>query len=283
MKAKNLYKQLDNDFIKPNLTDNWLRYMPELAAYICDSFKIPNRNMGIMCDFTETINHVYTAVFPSESVLQKISENAEKALLFVHHAAIWNLEKSPKGFYNMNIALLEKLKNRQIAIYCLHNPLDNFSEYSTSKTLADALNIEIIKPFAEHNGGLCGVIGKTNCRTVKELQGKFSEIVGHKTKFYQYGDSEILGNVAICAGGGNDIFVVEDMLKNGVKTLITGISVKNEFSAAVHEFEEKNQINVLGGTHYSTEKFACLAMCGYFEKLGISAEFVEDLPNLTDI
>jgi putative NIF3 family GTP cyclohydrolase 1 type 2 len=282
MIAKDLYNNLDNDFIKPGLSDDWFKYMPELEQYFCDNFK--NTNMGLVCDFTKTVNNVFTAVFPSENVLHKLINNYEKAMLFVHHASIWNLNKSPVGFYNMDASLLEMLKEKCISIYCIHVPLDNFSEYSTSKTLADALDIEIIKPFIDYRGGLCGIIGKTKYRTVNELQKKYSEAVGHETKLYQYGDKEIQNNtVALCAGGGNDIFVVNELIENNIKTLITGVSLKNDFSAATHDFEQKNQINVIGGTHYSSEKFACIAMCKYFSKLGLHAEFIEDEPCFEDM
>jgi len=283
MIAKDIYNHLENDFIKPGLIDEWYKYMEELAPFICDNFK--NRDMGLVCDFTENINHVYTAVFPSENVLQKIiNTNVENAMLFLHHASDWDLKKSPVGFFLMNASQLEILKQKHISIYCLHTPLDNFGEYSTSKTLANAMNIDIIKPFVNYYGAVAGIIGKTNCNTVNELHNKYTEIIGHKTKLYQYGDNEIPVNlVAVCAGGGNQSFVIEEMIENNVKTLLTGITVKNDISLAVHELEEKNRINLIGGTHYSTEKFACIAMCKYFIKLGLPAKFLEDDPCFEDM
>ncbi|GBU24382.1 hypothetical protein R83H12_01012 [Fibrobacteria bacterium R8-3-H12] len=282
MLAKEIYAHLDSDFIKPEISDDWYRYMSELEPFICDNFK--KLDMGLVCDFTETIDRVYTAVFPSEKVLRKVLENAEKAMLFLHHASAWDLKKSPVGFYLIDTASLEMLKEKNISLYCLHHPLDNYSQYSTSKTLADALDIEIIKPFAKYSGAVCGVIGKTKCKTVKELQSKYSEAVGHETKLYQYGSSEIQGNVvAVCAGGGNQVFVIEELIQNNIKTLITGITLKDEHSAEVHVLEQKNHINIIGGTHYSSEKFACIAMCKYFSKLGIPAEFIEDEPCFEDM
>lgn len=282
MIAKDIYNHLDNDFIKSGLSDVWFKYMPELEPYFCNNFK--STNMGLVCDFTKTVDNVFTAVFPSGNILQKLLKNYENAMLFVHHPAIWDLRKSPKGFYNMDASLLGMLREKHISIYCIHTPLDNFSEYSTSKTLADVLNIEIEKPFVKYNGGLCGIIGKTKYKTVNELQKKYSEAVGHETKLYQYGDNEIKNNiVAVCAGGGNDIFVVEELIENNIKTLITGISLRNDRSAKTHELEKNNQINVLGGTHYSSEKFACIAMCKYFQRLGIPAEFIEDDPCYEDM
>ena len=282
MLAKEIYENLENYFVKPEISDDFYQYMPELEQFFCDNFK--ERSIGLVCDFTETVNRVYTAVFPTEKIIRKILENNENALLFTHHACNWDLKKSPIGFYNMDASQLEKLKAKQISIYCLHLPLDNFSEYSTSKTLADALDIEVIRPFVNFCGAVCGVIGKSKLKTSSELQNKYSEAVGHQTKLYQYGDNELLDCVvAVVAGGGNQTFVLQDLIENSINSLVTGITLKNDVSAEAHEFAKKNRINIFGGTHYSSEKFACMAMCGYFEKLGLPAEFLDDEPCFEDM
>jgi putative NIF3 family GTP cyclohydrolase 1 type 2 len=282
MFAKEVYKNLENHFIKPGMSDDFYQYMTELEPYFCDNFK--TRSMGLVCDFTETINRVFTAVFPTEKVIRQILESSGNAMLFTHHTCNWDLKKSPNGFYNMDAALLEKLREKQISIYCLHVPLDNYSEYSTSKTLADSLDIETVKPFVDYFGALCAVIGKTKCRTVSELQTKYSQAVGHETKLYRYGNSEIKnGIVAVAAGGGNQPFVLQELVENNIHTLVTGITLKNDVSAEAHEFAEKNGINMIGGTHYSSEKFACIALCKYFEKTGLPAEFIDDKPCFEDM
>jgi hypothetical protein len=45
----------------------------------------------------------------------------------------------------------------------------------------------------------------------------------------------------------------------------------------------KNKLNLLGGTHYSTEKFACMEMVNYFKQKGIDCEFIEDEPMFEDL
>jgi hypothetical protein len=40
---------------------------------------------------------------------------------------------------------------------------------------------------------------------------------------------------------------------------------------------------MIGASHYSTEKFACMRMTKYFESLGFPAEFVKDKPDMGDI
>jgi putative NIF3 family GTP cyclohydrolase 1 type 2 len=284
MIAKELYKYLDDCFIKPGISDDWFSYMPELEPFFCDSFI--ETSMGVACDFTETIQHVYTAVFPSEKILRKVLSDNEEAMLFVHHASNWDLKKDPKafGFHTMDATLLEMMREKQISIYCLHAPLDNYSEYSTSKTLADTLDIEIIRPFANFSGAACGIIGKTNCKTVYELQKKYANVVGHETKLYPYGDSKILDStVAVCAGGGMQTFVIQELIENNIKNLITGLTLKNDWSTAAHELAATNRINIFGGTHYSSEKFACIAMCKFFEQSGLSTEFIEDEPCFVDM
>jgi len=282
IKAIELYDRMEEDFVSEGMWDEWAKYMGEIEDFLSPNFI--KRSMGLVCDFTESISRVYTAVFPSEAVMGKIlADGATDAMLFVHHAAIWDIRR-PSPFYNMDRGLLERLKDNRISIFNYHVPLDNYGEFSTTKTLADALGIEIIKPFAEYQGALAGIIGKTSCRTVEELNTVFSKTIDHHTKLYPYGESLIQdGLVALAAGGGNDMAVVPELLEHNVKVFVTGVTVKNEISAEVHSFEEENHINVLGGTHYSTEKFACQKMCAYFKRLGLPSIFIEEIPVFEDM
>lgn len=283
MDATKLYGRLEQDFIKKGLSDDWMRDITGIESYVTDSFK--KRSMGLMCDFTEKINSVYTAVFPTEDVMLEIlSDGARDAMLLVHHPAIWDIMQMGDPFVPIGREIIDWFSERKISIYCLHSQLDNYSEFSTSKTLADALSIKIQKPFCKYHGALCGVIGTTNCKTTEDISDNLSTLVGHPTKTYLYGDSKIKnGRVAIVAGGGNDMDTVHEMLENDVRVLITGISVLNDFSRDVHKLENEQGINVIGATHYSTEQFAMRKMCSYFMKIGLAARFVEGKPDLHDI
>jgi len=283
IKATDLYAQLEKDFVVPGIIENWYEYgMPENDKLICDNFK--QRSMGLLCDFTSEIQKVYTAVFPSDMVLTKIlSDNVTNAMLFLHHPLSWDLSKDPNvAFYQINTDLLIKLKEKNIALFNFHYPLDNYGPYSTSKTLADALGISIEKPFAMIDGAMCGVIGTTNCKDIYELQSKYTQAVGHETKLYKYG-SDTINKVGVCAGGGNDPTVISELIEMGINVLVSGLSVNNSHSAEAHRLEKEHNINLLGGTHYSSEKFACIEICKYFNKLGLPAEFVNDIPCFVDL
>lgn len=283
MKSKELYNKLRSDFIKEGITDlNWAARMPDLDQYLHDEFR--QSGMGLMCDFAEEIDKVYTAVFLSDKVLSEVlSDNVTNAMIFSHHPTNWDIE-----YHNGNYAATEKyiamLRDRNISIYVLHHPLDNYGEYSTCKTLADSMNLKIERPAFLYCGAWCGVIGTADCMTVGELHDRYSKAMGHETSLYQYGNENIQGaGIAVCPGGGNASFVINEMLNNDIRILITGVTIVNDHSKEVHKLEKESGINVLGGTHYSTEKFAPMKMCKYFEDLGLPSEFVEDDPKLYDL
>jgi putative NIF3 family GTP cyclohydrolase 1 type 2 len=284
MKATDLYEQLESDFIGPELSDDWAVHMGSVAGFLTENFK--QRSMGLVCDFTSEVKKVYTAVFPSDKVLQTILSNgdSENTMLFVHHPETWDITKAPDIFANMNPELLQKFKDRRISIFNLHVPLDNFGEYSTSVSLANMFGLQNLKPFAPYFGALCGVVGQTDITLVGDLKEKYEQIVGHKISLYDYGQTEIKNQiVAVVAGGGNNPDIIQEAIDLGVNTFVTGISAKNSHSAPAHELAQQNGVNILGGTHYSTEKFACMAMTKYFEKLGLPSEFIEDAPGLADL
>jgi putative NIF3 family GTP cyclohydrolase 1 type 2 len=282
MEAKKLYARLEKDFIRKGMWDNWTEHMPkEELKFISANYK--KRNMGVVCDNTKEINKVYTAVFPSDEVMKEIlARNEKNIMLFIHHGATWDIRRNPV-FTNMDLDLLEQFKEKRISIYNLHVPLDNAGEYSTSNSLARKIKLKDLKPFGEYRGGLAGIIGKTSCKTLKELQERLAKVLGHKTVLYAYGDKRITRNVAVVAGGGNDLDILANMLDYKVSVLITGISALNEHSRKAHEFERANRVSVIGGTHYSTEKFACMNLCEYFKNLGLKAEFIPEKPVLEDM
>ncbi|MCR4284671.1 MAG: Nif3-like dinuclear metal center hexameric protein [archaeon] len=287
MKAVKIYEALERDFITPELSDDWSgeHKTGNVREFLTDRYK--ERWMGLACDFTEDVKRVYTAVFPSDKVMQEIlDDGAEDAMLFVHHPAVWN-PALPKLWQNMNPELLKEFKARRISVYNLHVPLDNYMEQGTSFALAKALGITPVKSFLPYHGAMAGVIGKTNIQTVRELQKKFAEAVGHDVSLYSYGDDEIVGGlVGIVAGGGNEILTHQELFGEGVNVFVTGISKpKSTYlpSVEAHDFAREHKINILGGTHYSTEKFACIAMCDYFGKLGLEAKFLDDAPAMEDM
>ena len=283
MKAYDLYNQLEADFRLSVCTDDWSEI--GMTEFITEQYK--QRYMGLVCDNSDVIEYVYTAVFPSQSVIEKIiGDGRQNALLFVHHPMRWDITDFP-AFTDVSAEEFTALRDRRISLYNLHVPLDANGTYGTTWNFAKALNVEVTDEFHEYHGIMAGIIGKTDCGTVCTLRERFEGAVGHKIRLYPYGDEIIADNkVALIAGGGNDAAVYPFLRERGINTYLTGIAhVRNSYSPSVtaHNAARENGVNILAGTHYSTEKFACIKILAYFANLGITGEFIKDTPCAEDM
>jgi len=285
MNAQELYKKLEIDFKLDECSDDWGNIDFD-ADFVTENFR--KRYMGILADNSDEILKAYIAVFPSEKVMKEVLRRGEEnVMLFTHHPVDWKIIPGQSPFVNLDVELLKEFKENRISIYTLHTPLDRNGEYSTSVNFMKALGITQIGEFAEYFGFLSGVIGKTDCKNTIEMAKRFKEAVGHEVKVWNYGTDEIKdGKIAVVAGGGNDPEILAEVAKLGINTFLTGVTYPNkdyEPSLQAHKVAKENKINMIGGTHYSTEKFACIKMTEYFEKLGIPAEFLQDDPDMGDL
>lgn len=282
MKAKELFELMDKDFELSSCVDYWeMKY----SEYVTEGFK--NKSMGLVFDNTETVNKAYTAVFPTYELLDKILSSGERdVLLFTHHPKIWDITKIP-AFIDVNEEYLKRLKENRISMYTIHIPLDKNGPYSTSVNLAKRLDIRIEEEFCEDEGVKIGVIGSTDFSLIEQLHVKVSSTVGHDTKLFRYGESTINGSkAALIAGGGNIASILPELHEKGINTFVTGVTrieEKFEPSAVFHKVAEELGINVIGATHYSTEKYACMEVVKYFKNLGVEAEFLEGTYDLEDL
>jgi putative NIF3 family GTP cyclohydrolase 1 type 2 len=284
MDAKKLYQSLDKEFEIDKVNEGeWDSF--DLGDFATESFRKTYK--GLVLDNSSEVNKVYTAVFPSESVLDYIiASGAEDSLIFTHHPMIWDTSCEGFPFRNTPTKYLEVLRENKISLYTIHVPLDRNGPYSTTTSLARALEIETDREFFDYFGAKVGIIGKTECTSTFELSAKVKETVGHLPKIYVNGSSQISNQmVALVAGGGNYPEIVEELAETDVKIYITGVTMKNpdyEPSLRFHEICQENKITVIAATHYSTEKFACIAIQKFFDELGVESEFVEDAPSFED-
>jgi putative NIF3 family GTP cyclohydrolase 1 type 2 len=64
---------------------------------------------------------------------------------------------------------------------------------------------------------------------------------------------------------------------------VTRVEEKFEPSVIFHKKANELGINIIGGTHYSTEKYACMEVVKYFKNIGMEAEFLEGIYDLEDL
>ena len=284
MNAERLYETIGRDFEIDKYTDDWS--FVEFNEFINPDFK--NRYIGIMLDNTAGIEKVYTSTFPDTAVLDDIfSRNETDILLLSHHAMGYDPALEGFPFYNIPVGYLEKLKERRISFYVLHVPLDKNGTYSTSVNLAKELQLQINGEFCEYLGCKVGVICETEFTRLDDFALHVENIIGHAVKVRRYGDETIeRKTVAVAAGGGCIDFVARELTELGINTYLTGCTKpipSFEPNMEFHRTAKENKINIVGATHYSTEKFACIAIVEYFAGLGIEAEFVEGTPCMEDL
>jgi putative NIF3 family GTP cyclohydrolase 1 type 2 len=284
MKAKELYETLGKDFEVDKCNDDWS--FVESNEFISPAFK--ERYIGVMLDNADEIERVYTSTFPDTAILDKIFARGQTdILLFSHHAMGYDPTLEGFPFYSIPVNYLRKLKERRISFYVLHIPLDKNGPYSTSVSLARALQLTVDGEFCEYLGCKVGVICKTSFTKVADFVSHVKKVVGHEVNVRQYGDATIKGRrVAVAAGGGCVDFVARELSALGVNTFLTGCTrpiPSLEANMEFHRIAKERKINLVGATHYSTEKFACLAIVEYFAALGIEAEFVEGAPCVEDL
>jgi len=284
MKTKELYERLDSDFEIVKYKDDW-RFI-EFNEFINPAFK--DRYIGVMLDNSDVIEKVYTSTIPDKIVLDKIlARNETDILLFSHHAMGYDPTLQGFPFYNIPVDYLKQLKENRISFYVLHIPIDKNGPYSTSVNLAKTLQLQVTDEFCEYLGTKVGVICETNFTKLADFAQHVNNVIGHDIKVRQYGDEIIKNNtVAIAAGGGCIDFVARELTALGINTYLTGLSKPMpafQPGMEFHRIARKNKINVVGATHYSTEKFACIAMVDYFKSLGMEAEYIEGIPCMEDL
>jgi putative NIF3 family GTP cyclohydrolase 1 type 2 len=285
MKAEELYNSLNNDFEIAKYKDEWGVGLED-NEFINPDFK--ERYIGVMLDNSDEINKVYTSTFPDSIILDEIlNRNETDILLFLHHAMGYDPTLEGFPFYNIPVDYLKELKKRRISFYVLHIPLDKNGVYSTSMNLAKALQLPVESEFCEYLGCKVGVICRTDFTKITDFMLHVKKIVGHEIKLRQYGSEMIeKRRVAIAAGGGCIDFVGRELSELGVNTYLTGLTKPMpsfEPGMEFHRIAKESRINVVGATHYSTEKYACIAMEDYFAGLGIEAEFIEGVPCMEDL
>lgn len=239
---------------------------------------------GLILDNAEKLTAVYTATFSSREVIDVLKKrNVENALLFTHHPGPQRgIGKSCESFTEDDFAFL---RERNISHFNYHLPLDHRNPYSPSVSLAKKIGAVPYQNFFEEGGAVMGLFCTGQWKTDAQVLSAVEQAVGHSCKLYSYGGALLQdGKIAISAGGAEGTDIYNEMAEAGVKLFITGVGSKNvDWFAPSHQAAEKQGISILAAGHYSTEKFALIDMCRFFEERGLTAKYIEEIPQLTDL
>jgi putative NIF3 family GTP cyclohydrolase 1 type 2 len=288
MELKKVVEILDKEFDVSDVKDDWSFMFDNLfVEKSVKSFMKPLENTGLMVKNSQEINRIYTAFAPSRYVLEAIQmKGIVNSLLVVKHPFAWDGRRNGHGFIPFTDRDYQLMEGMGISIYSLHTPMDknrNDSVVSTAHAFAKVIKMKVDGEFGsegENNPNLyLGLIGKVQETKLDALVKRLSSTLGYKVKVIK--KEENVGKVAIVTGGGLVPRLIEEAKERGATTYITGVVTPNDSDWCRENFGKalkganKVGINIIGCSHYLTEKWAMELSLPYFDKI-CKSEFIED-------
>jgi len=234
---------------------------------------------GLVLKSSDTVDRVFTAVFISAGVVGKVLENTN-TLVFTHHPL--DYYEDERGLQPIAPGVLKNLQDNGISIYAAHGPLDTHPKYGGSLVLAQFCGIEVEERFYDYFGAPAAVFGRveradfeTFAESVRtRLERPYLTL--HKHRPY-------VQRLAVAAGGGSLPDLLQMAHDHGCDTLFTG-TVENrwafpgfqEVNRKFHELNEKLKLNLIGGTHFGTERPTMIHVVHLFDGYGVPCDYCED-------
>lgn len=243
---------------------------------------------GLMLRAAETVEHVYCAAFPSPEVVgQVLDTNKGSALLFLHHPI--DMEVAGVGFLPIPPAILDQMKAQGISVYACHAPMDCHDEIGTSASIAQAFRVQLERSFAPYGNGSAGRVGVIAPLTLDELITRGKSVFGVDRVEAGGAEPPSITRVAMVAGGGDDVEIMEEAETLGAQAYITGEWYTRTMPAgesdrgwveanraACQAYAASTHMALLGFSHAATEFLVMKEqMAGYFRRRGLQVECLE--------
>lgn len=290
MKLDELVSRIKEDWDVEKYPEDWSFIVDEdekLKREATPGFLKENR--GLIFRNSDEVSKIYVACFPSTYVLKEIAKQGIKDVLLVtHHPFDWN--GVGMGFKKYTDEDYKLMKENRISLLFMHVPWDALrnepDRVSTAYGTVKKLDMDVKGEYQEYGGATISLCGILPVKKFADLVKYVEEKLGNdQLNVFNYGSNEV-GLVGFVPGGGNDAESIEEAHQKGVNTYITGCTdrCQHPYSQnAAKEFLAKAKelkINVIGASHYLTEKWAMEQSMPYFKKLGVEAEFIEDLEQM---
>jgi putative NIF3 family GTP cyclohydrolase 1 type 2 len=253
---------------EPDPIGRWVRRVYQAMDYDFTQTLEPDfcvRFNGLMLRAAETVEEVYCAAFPSPEVIGRVLDSARgSALLFLHHPV--DMEVAGTGFLPIPPRILEQLRAEGISVYSCHAPMDCHDEIGTNASIVQAFQVQVEQSFAQYGGGFAGRVGVIAPSSVDELIAAGQEAFGVERVEVGGAEPAQITRVAVVAGGGDDVEVMEEAEALGAEAYLTGEwhtrTTPLEESerhwaetnkAACLEYAESSKMTMLGFSHAATE------------------------------
>ena len=287
MRLEELVAELDRYFRIPEVeNDDWAPAFeavydePYWRDYVERGYE--GKWNGLMVRGEQDVERVVTCVFPSDRIIAGLEPGT---LLFSEHPLDFADEP---GFLPLSRESFETVKERTCGFFHAHAPLDMHPEVSPSRLCAQGVGLEAPEeyyPIADGIPGGAAIVGDT-ALSIEGLAEAFRVYLGPEIKVHVITRPRYeAGRVAVVAGGGADVDILQASIDRGCQTYVTGNAATNcridwvqEKVRAFRALADEADVALIDAMHYGMEKPPQLEMVSWFRRLGLPAEFVPDGP-----
>jgi putative NIF3 family GTP cyclohydrolase 1 type 2 len=284
MQLDDLVRALDAFFRVDLVTDDdWSRAFAH--AYESEAWREPleprfaGHWAGLAVRGSGAVERAVTCVFPGDRIVDELEP---RTLLFSEHPLDYS---DRRGFAAVD---LERLRERECSLYVVHAPLYQHPELAPSLLLARGIGLESVETFFRYDPGLPGgaaAIGSTDAG-LDGLADRIRGFLGPRIPVLVLTrTADRAGTVAVAAGSGARVELLEQALERGCTTFVAGNAATNSEVERVQErvrafrrLADAEHVSLLDATHYGTERPPQLAMVDWFRARGLSARFAENGP-----
>jgi dinuclear metal center YbgI/SA1388 family protein len=215
---------------------------------------------GLQVLGADEVTKIACGVSSSKELFERAGA-AGAQLLIVHHGMFWRNE--PVWIDRRQRGRLETLFAADLSLAAYHLALDAHPELGNNTLLADALGVDVERPFAEVGQG--GRLREP--ATVEEFTARVREAVGREPLVFAHGPDRI-ERVAICSGAAGRYLI--DAAHEGYDLLLTGEPEEPSLQTA-----RELGMHFVAGGHDATERLGVQALAERLaEQFGLEWEFV---------
>jgi len=210
---------------------------------------------GLQVQNSGTVTTLGLAVDSSITVLKKAHEMGADALL-VHHGLFWGKPVAMAGNLYERIRVLV---DSDMALYAAHLPLDMHHKYGNNVGLVRTLGWTVTGNFGLYHGNEIGKYSSlSRSINLEEVVFRLKTKLNCNPIIWPFGEKKVK-KIALVSGNG--ISLIDDAIKIGADTMITG-----EPSHGYYWIAKETRLNVVFGGHYATETIGVKMLGKHLEK-----------------
>jgi putative NIF3 family GTP cyclohydrolase 1 type 2 len=282
-----LVAELDSYFRVPDVRDDdWSKAFtlaypdPYWREYVVPGWE--GHWNGLCVSGADEVERAATCVFPSDRIVAALEP---ATFLFAEHPLDFADEP---GFLPLSLQTYQAMREQGISFYNAHAPLDMHPEVSPSRLCAEGVGLERLEEYFPICAGIPGgaaIIGESRLN-VDGLADALRAYLGSEIKVHVLTRPRSeAGRVAMVAGGGAMLDILDASLERGCQTYVTGnaattcrLDFVQEQVRAFRERADAAGVTLIDAMHYGMEKPPQLAMAEWFRARGLAAQFVPDGP-----